>query len=151
MPISSLSRCGPVLEHKSTLLQSRTSERETGAGAENGDTDGIATMMAAGVAREDTSDDRVQEMATRTDDTDTDETIATADMVLQRTKRSAGNITVVASAQGQDLGSVGGSEVAHRGTEETERETERDTGVMTEQRRHRHSNTTTKGRGYERY
>jgi hypothetical protein len=148
MPTSSLSRYGLVSEHRLPLLQSPTSERETGAGAENGDTGGIATMIAAGVARKDPRDGHVPEMVTRTDDTETDETIATADTVLQKKERSAGNITAVANAQGQDLRSIGDSELAHRGIGETEKETERDAGITTDPR-HRLSDTISKGRGYQ--
>lgn len=84
MPILSLWRCDLALVCKATPLQSQTSEREAGVGAEKDDTDAIATMMEAGAVREDTRDGHVRETATRTDDTDTDErtTIATADTAL---------------------------------------------------------------------
>lgn len=114
MQISSPWRCGLVLEHKATLLHSQTSGREAGVGAERKDTDAIATMIAAGVVRRDTRDAHVREMATETDDTDPGETIATADT----TRQNRGNITVVASAQDQDLGSAEDIGVARRGTEE---------------------------------
>ena len=80
----SLWRCELALVCKATLLESQTSEREAGVGAEKDDTDALATMMEAGVAREDTRNGHVRETATRTDGTDTDETttIATADTAL---------------------------------------------------------------------
>lgn len=136
MPISSLLRCGQVLVHKPTLLQSQTSEREAGVGAERDDTDAIATTIAAEAVREDTRDGHVREMVTGTDDTDTDETIATADT----TRQSLGSITVVASAQGRDLGSAGDIGVARRGTEERGMVT--GAGVMTELQ-HQHNDKTT--------
>jgi len=112
MRILSLLRCGMVLEHRVALLRSQASEREAGVGAEKEDIDAIGTMIAAGVVREDTKDGHVREMATRTDDTGTDETIATADTM----KQSLGNITAVASAQGQGLGSAEDIGVARRET-----------------------------------
>jgi hypothetical protein len=150
MPISSLWRCDLVLEYKATLLQSRTSEKEARVGAEKDDTGVLATVMVAGVVKEDTREDHVRETATRTDDTDLDErtTIATADMALQKMERSAGNITVVASAQGQGLGNAGDSEVARRGIGETEKGTATDAGVMTE-RQDRHSDTIMKKQGHK--
>ena len=126
MQTSSLWRCGLVLEHKVALLRSQTSERGARVGAEKEDTDAIATMIAVGVVREDTRDGHVQEMATRTDDTDTDGMIATADT----TKQSLGNITAVASAQGRDLWSAEDIGVARRETGERGMVT--GAGVMTE-------------------
>lgn len=61
-----------------------------------------------------------------TDDTDTDEKTAIADMM----RMTADIITVAASARGRDLESAGDTEVAHQGTEG--RETQTDAGVMTE-------------------
>lgn len=133
MQISSPSRCGQVLEHKATLLQSQTSERGAGVGAGREDTDAIATMIVAGVAREDTRDGHVREMEIRTDDTDKDETIATADT----TRQDLGNITVVASVQGQDLGSAEDIGVARRETGGRGMVT--GVGVMIELQ-HKHSN-----------
>lgn len=122
------------MEHKSNLLQNRTSEREAGAGAgaEKDDTDAIATTIGAEVARDDTRDGHVRETATGTDDTNTDETTAIADMAFRKTKQTVGNITVVASAQDQGLQNAEDSEVARRETGETERGTATDAGVMIE-------------------
>lgn len=142
MQTSSLLRCGLVSVHKVALLRSQTSEKETGVGAEKEDTGAIATMIAAGVVREDTKDGHVQEMATRTDDTDTDETIATAGT----TKQSLGNITAVASAQGQDLWTAKDIGVARRET--GGRGMVIDAGIMIESQ-HRHSNTNVERRGHE--
>ncbi|KAH0286401.1 hypothetical protein M436DRAFT_57909 [Aureobasidium namibiae CBS 147.97] len=94
------------------------------------------------VVREDTRDGHVQEMVTKTDDTDTDETIATADS----TRQSLGNITAVASAQGRDPWSAEDIGVARRGTEERGMATS--AGVMIESQ-HRHNNTTVERRGDE--
>jgi hypothetical protein len=147
MRTSSPSHYGLGLEHKQILLQNRTSEREAGAGAEREDTDALETMTAAGVVRGDTRDGHVQEMATKTDDTDTRETITTVtataitDIVRQQTKQSVGNTTAAASAQGQDLGSVEDTEVARRERGETEKETAIDTDVMIE-RQYFHSDIT---------
>jgi hypothetical protein len=135
-----------VLEHKSTLLQSRRSGKGTGAEAEREDTDALATTIAAEVVRGDTRDGHVQEMATKTDDTDPCETIAIVtataikDTVRQQTKQSAENTTAAASAQGRDLGSAEGTELARREIEENEKKTAIDTDVMIE-RQHLHSDT----------
>jgi len=158
MRIWSLSYCDLESGHKFKLLQHRTSEREAGAGAEREDTDALATTIVAGVVRGGTRDGHVQEMATRTDDTDTDEMIATAtttvtaivNTVRLQMKQSAESTTVDENAQGQDLESIEDTEVARRGTGETEKETATDTDMMIEARhRHRHSDLITKRRGHE--
>jgi hypothetical protein len=157
MRISSPSHYGLALEHKQTLLQSRTSEREAGAGAgaEREDTDALETMTAAEVVRGDTRDGHVQEMATKTDDTDTRETIATVtatattDTVRQQTTQSAGNTTIDAIAQGQDLESVEDTAPARRERGETEKETAIDTDVMIERQHTYTQRYHHEGREYE--
>ncbi|THZ67557.1 hypothetical protein D6C86_00490 [Aureobasidium pullulans] len=72
------------------------------------------------VVREDTREDRVQEIETKTDDTGRDGTTAIADMVLQMMSANADTTTVVVSAQGQDRSNAEGTEVDRRAERETE-------------------------------
>lgn len=118
MQISNLSLCVQVWQHKLRLLQRPRSANAVGAGVEREGTDGV--RIAAGVVREDTREDRVQEMETKTDDTGRDGTITIADIVLQMMSANADTTTVVVSAQGQDRSNAEGTGVDRRAERETE-------------------------------